>query len=68
MKQNKTSIIPTITVYVVGKIFNLKIENNKTNVATTCIPNITGHEITFLIFLGCVLDGSCFFLLWLSFL
>ena len=29
MKQNKTSIIPTITAYVVGKIFNLKIKNNK---------------------------------------
>jgi len=50
MKQNKTSIIPTITAYVVGKIFSLKIENNIINVAMTCIPNITGHEITFLSF------------------
>ena len=50
MKHNKTSNIPTIAAYVVGKIFNLKIKNNKTNVATTCIPNITGHDITFLSF------------------
>ena len=29
---------------------SLKIENNIINVAMTCIPNITGHEITFLSF------------------
>ena len=47
MKPSKTSIIPTITAYVVGKILSLKIKNNNTTVVMTCIPNITGQDIIF---------------------